>query len=82
MVYAQHFDQEEFREWADNMSPRLVTMLDVLRFRLGSAIEISSSEYALGLNLGREKLSEHSQDLWGKIGATLSSSLSDPVHLL
>ena len=35
MIYAQHFSAEEFREWADDMSPRLVTMLDVLRFRLG-----------------------------------------------
>ena len=27
MIYAQHFTQEEFREWADDVSPRLVTML-------------------------------------------------------
>jgi len=43
MIYAQHFTQEEFREWADDMSARLVTMLDVLRFRLGSAIAVSAS---------------------------------------
>jgi hypothetical protein len=41
MIYAQHFDAEEFREWSDDMSARLVTMLDVLRFKLGSPIEIS-----------------------------------------
>ena len=41
MIYAQYFAQEEFREWAEDMSPRLVTMLDVLRFSLGS-------EYAAG----------------------------------
>jgi len=34
MIYAQYFSQEEFRDWADDMSPRLVTMLDVLRFRI------------------------------------------------
>jgi hypothetical protein len=34
MIYAQHFTQEEFREWSDDISPRLVTMLDVLRFRI------------------------------------------------
>ena len=34
MLYAQHFNQEEFREWSDDISPRLVTMLDVLRFRI------------------------------------------------
>jgi len=67
MVYAQHFDAEEFREWSDDMSARLVTMLDVLRFKLGSAIEISASEYALGRNLGRGKMSEHNIDHWGEV---------------
>ena len=67
MIYAQHFTQEEFREWADDMSPRLVTMLDVLRFRLGSVIEISGSDYALGRNLGRGKMSEHNIDHWGEV---------------
>jgi len=67
MIYAQNFSQEEFREWSDDMSPRLVTMLDVLRFRLGSAIEISASEYALGRNLGRNELSEHNIDEWGEV---------------
>ena len=50
MIYAQHFEAEEFREWSDDMSARLITMLDVLRFKLGSPIEISLSEYALGSN--------------------------------
>jgi len=67
MIYAQHFAQEEFREWAEDMSPRLVTMLDVLRFRLGSAIAISGSEYALGRELGRDDLSEHNIDHWGEV---------------
>jgi len=67
MVYTQYFSQEEFREWAEDMSPRLVTMLDVLRFRLGSAIEISKSKYALGRELGRNKLSEHNIDYWDEV---------------
>ena len=67
MIYAQHFDAEEFREWAEDISPRLVTMLDVLRFKLGSPIEISGSEYALGRNLGRNELSEHNVDEWGEV---------------
>jgi len=67
MVYAQHFDAEEFREWSDDMSPRLVTMLDVLRFRLGRPIAISASEYALGRELGRGKMSEHNVDHWGEV---------------
>ena len=67
MIYAQHFKSEEFREWADDMSPRLVTMLDVLRFRLGRPIAISASEYALGRNLGVGKMSEHNIDEWGEV---------------
>jgi hypothetical protein len=67
MIYAQHFSAEEFREWSDDMSARLVTMLDVLRFKLGSPIEISASEYALGRNLGRNELSEHNIDHWGEV---------------
>ena len=67
MIYAQHFDAEEFREWSDDMSARLVTMLDVLRFKLGSPIEISGSEYALGRELGRGKMSEHNVDHWGEV---------------
>ena len=67
MIYAQHFDAEEFREWSDDMSARLITMLDVLRFKLGSAIEISASEYALGRNLGVGKMSEHNIDEWGEV---------------
>ena len=67
MVYAQYFSQEEFREWSDDMSARLVTMLDVLRFKLGSPIEISASEYALGRNLGVGKMSEHNVDHWGEV---------------
>ena len=67
MIYAQHFSAEEFREWADDMSGRLVTMLDILRFVLGSPIEISLSKYALGRELGRGKMSEHNIDEWGEV---------------
>ena len=67
MVYAQYFSQEEFREWSDDMSARLVTMLDVLRFKLGSPIAESASEYALGRNLGVGKMSEHNIDEWGEV---------------
>ena len=67
MIYAQHFTQEEFREWSEDMSPRLVTMLDVLRFRLGSAIAVSASDYALGRELGVGKMSEHNVDEWDEV---------------
>jgi hypothetical protein len=42
-------------------------MLDVLRFRLGSVISISASEYALGRNLGRGKMSAHNVDEWSEV---------------
>ena len=45
----------------------MVTMLDVLRFRLGSAIAVSASEYALGREIGRNELSEHNIDHWGEV---------------
>ena len=67
MIYAQHFSSEEFREWADDMSPRLVTMLDVLRFHIGRPIEISKSSYALGREQGRDQMSEHNVDHWGEV---------------
>ena len=67
MTYAQHFTQEEFREWSDDMSASLVTMLDVLRFRFGRPIAISASDYALGRNLGVGKMSEHNVDEWGEV---------------
>ena len=67
MIYAQHFSQEEFREWADDMSPRLVTMLDIIRFKLGRPIEISKSSYALGREQGRDQMSEHNIDRWGEV---------------
>ena len=37
-----------FREWGEDISLRLVTMLDVLRFRIGRPIAIPASDYAYG----------------------------------
>ena len=67
MIYAQYFTQEEFRDWAEDMSPRLVTMLDILRFHIGRPIEISKSSYALGREQGRDQMSEHNIDRWGEV---------------
>lgn len=64
---AQHFSQPELREWADDMSPRLVTMMDVLRFMSGHPIEISLSPHALGRELGRNAESAHNIDHWGEV---------------
>lgn len=67
MIYAQHFTTEEFRDWSDDMSPRLVTMLDVLRFQIGSAIVISPHPDSLGRELGPNDQSAHNIDLWGEV---------------
>lgn len=66
-MHLEHFMQEEFREWSDDMSPRLTVMLDVLRHMSGHAIMISGSEYALGRNLGRGDQSAHNVDEWGQV---------------
>lgn len=62
----QYFNTSEFREWYDLMSPRLLTLLDVLRHQLGLVIEISGHHYALGRNLG-ESESCHNVDKWGEV---------------
>jgi len=60
MIYAQHFSQEEFRDWAAQ-----------------SQYQQAIAPWALGL--GPQpwplKLSEHSHDHWGKIGAEFSPRL-------
>lgn len=64
---AQYFTAEEFREWADDMSRRLVTMLDVLRHMSGRVIEISANGMSLGRELGLAAVSEHNIDHWGEV---------------
>lgn len=66
-MHLENFKEGEFREWWYQMSPRLLTMLDLLRYRLGSAIDISKADEALGRELGPDKQSEHNVDLWGEV---------------
>lgn len=63
----QYFVSEEFREWGDDMSARLTTMLDVLRHMSTRPIEISASRHALGRELGRISQSAHNIDVWGEV---------------
>lgn len=49
------------------MAPRLLILLDVLRFRLRSEIHISGNEAALGRELGPLSQSEHNVDVWGEV---------------
>jgi hypothetical protein len=62
----QYFKGSEFREWAGLMSPRLTTMLDILRYQLGLVIEISGHPDSLGRKDGDSE-SEHNVDRWGEV---------------
>lgn len=64
---ARHFTTGEFRDWSDDMSPRLVTMMDVLRFMCGHRIDISAHPDALGRELGWDSQSAHNIDVWGEV---------------
>lgn len=66
-MHLENFKEGEFREWWHKMSPRLLTMIDLLRYRLGSGIEISKAHGAIGRELGPDKQSEHNVDLWGEV---------------
>lgn len=63
----QYFTRAEFREWYDDMSPRLLTLLDVLRFTLNKPITISPHKDALGRRLGPQSQSCHNVDVWGEV---------------
>lgn len=67
MTGAQNFSESEFREWAGLMSPRLIALLDVLRYRLGSAIHISLHPKSLGRRNGPDSESAHNVDYWGEV---------------
>ena len=67
MYSAHFFSSTEFGEWSEDMSFRLITLLDVLRYRCGSRIQISKSPYALGRRLGLDSQSCHNVDMWGEI---------------
>lgn len=63
----QYFTPSEFREWYQLMSPRLLTLMDVLRFTLNKPIVISPHKDALGRKLGPQSQSCHNVDVWGEV---------------
>lgn len=67
---AEHFKDQEFGQWLNRMSARQITLLDVLRFRLGRPMIISTHPDALGRNLGPNSESAHNVDRWGEVLAT------------
>jgi hypothetical protein len=66
-MHLQNFSEKEFREWYGEMSPRLLTMLDILRYQIGLVIEISGNDSALGRKLPEDKESEHNINHWGEV---------------
>lgn len=64
-MHLQNFKKSEFREWYNQMSPRLTTMLDILRHQTGLVIEISGHPDALGRNMGPDAKTCHNVDKWG-----------------
>lgn len=66
-MHLQFFSLEEYREWADDMSTRLLVLMDVLRFALGSAVNISLHSRSLGREDGKGSRSAHNIDYWGEV---------------
>lgn len=66
-MHQEYFEQEEYRDWYDEMSPRLLTMDDVLRFQVGSPMVISPHPDSLGRSLGAGDESTHNIDHWREV---------------
>jgi hypothetical protein len=65
-MHTEYFSPDEFRGHHDRMSPRLLTLLDLWRWRLGCPVRISPVEGALVRELGPNRESEHNVDRWGE----------------
>lgn len=65
----QYFNPSEFREWHQDMSPRLLTLMDVLRHMLGrdKIFVISPDKDALGRRMGSNEMSSHNIDVHGQV---------------
>ncbi len=74
-MHVENFSDDEWRGW--DVSPRLKVLLDVLRFQLGAAIQISGSSQALGRRTGKSQ-SEHNVELWGQVLA--ADVFIDGIH--
>lgn len=68
-VDLRFFHPSEFQGWFDRMSPRLLVLLDSLRFQWDRPIRISGAEGAVGRRLGDSSLSQHNAERWGEVRA-------------
>jgi hypothetical protein len=55
-------------QWWQQMSPRLLIMLDVFRFQWGRPVNISGHKRAVGRHM-KDGLSQHNVDKWGEVRA-------------
>lgn len=82
-----YFKPHEFRrgeaEWFCMMSPRLLVLLDLLRFRWGRPIHLSAAAGAIGRHAGPEHDSQHNVDLWHEVRAldVIPEGLTERDHL-
>lgn len=64
-----HFKPYEFRGWWDHMDPKLLTLLDEFRDRLGFPVVISPAKGAIGRQRGPTATTQHNIDRWGVVRA-------------
>ena len=79
MVDLVYFKPQEFvrngQNWFDLMDERLLVCVDILRYQWSdfrgedSPIRISTHPGALGRRMGRDRLSDHNIDKWGRVKA-------------
>lgn len=67
-LYMRHFAAPEFRDWLDNINPRLLVMIDLLRWRWGDSIKVSPVKGSIGRHKGDSE-SSHNVDYWGQVNA-------------
>jgi hypothetical protein len=53
--------------WYDDMCPRLLVLLDLLRYQLDSPVVISPVTGATGRNAGKDNRSQHNFDRWAQV---------------
>ena len=69
MIDLRFFEEEEFGGWFSSCSPRLLILLDALRFQWGAPIRVSRAQGAIGRRLGEGAKSQHNIDRWGEVRA-------------
>lgn len=65
----EYFSDTEFHGYFELISPRLLVLLDLFRFRWGGPVDISPAPGAVGRYVGPDKGSDHNIDKWGEVRA-------------